>query len=129
MVIPPTIWVAPKSLLMEMFKKSEDNDTWKLDDFKFVIRTTVNIDLPAQVPTAAYYLPMCMPKFLSQHISCPTSCHGILPAQIPVTAYILPNFLPRQMVHAQVHAHSSCHGITTRRQILHSGLTEVRKGG
>ncbi|KAK8658496.1 hypothetical protein V6N13_036701 [Hibiscus sabdariffa] len=34
MVIPPTIYVAPKSLLMEMFKKSEDNDTWKLDDFK-----------------------------------------------------------------------------------------------
>ncbi|KAK8660187.1 hypothetical protein V6N13_051121 [Hibiscus sabdariffa] len=34
MVIPPTICVAPKSLLMEMFKKSKDNDTWKLDDFK-----------------------------------------------------------------------------------------------
>ncbi|KAK8571395.1 hypothetical protein V6N13_103521 [Hibiscus sabdariffa] len=34
MVIPPTICAAPKSLLMEMFKKSEDNDTWKLDDFK-----------------------------------------------------------------------------------------------
>ncbi|KAK9043393.1 hypothetical protein V6N11_071738 [Hibiscus sabdariffa] len=34
MVIPPTIYGAPKSLLMEMFKKSEDNDTWKLDDFK-----------------------------------------------------------------------------------------------
>ncbi|KAK8516041.1 hypothetical protein V6N12_066876 [Hibiscus sabdariffa] len=34
MVIPPTICVAPKSLLMEMLKKSEDNDTWKLDDFK-----------------------------------------------------------------------------------------------
>ncbi|KAK8660150.1 hypothetical protein V6N13_051084 [Hibiscus sabdariffa] len=34
MVIPPTIYAAPKSLLMEMFKKSDDNDTWKLDDFK-----------------------------------------------------------------------------------------------
>ncbi|KAK8511846.1 hypothetical protein V6N12_000886 [Hibiscus sabdariffa] len=34
MVIPPTICVAPKSLLMEMFKKSGDNDTWRLDDFK-----------------------------------------------------------------------------------------------
>ncbi|KAK8698604.1 hypothetical protein V6N13_114716 [Hibiscus sabdariffa] len=34
MVIPPRICVAPKSLLMEMLKKSEDNDTWKLDDFK-----------------------------------------------------------------------------------------------
>ncbi|KAK8599923.1 hypothetical protein V6N12_049789 [Hibiscus sabdariffa] len=34
MVISPTICVAPKSLLMEMFKKSEDNDTWKLNDFK-----------------------------------------------------------------------------------------------
>ncbi|KAK8559987.1 hypothetical protein V6N12_012796 [Hibiscus sabdariffa] len=34
MVIPPTICVVPKSLLMEMFKKSEDNDTWKLDDFR-----------------------------------------------------------------------------------------------
>ncbi|KAK9030325.1 hypothetical protein V6N11_031753 [Hibiscus sabdariffa] len=34
MVIPPTICAVLKSLLMEMFKKSEDNDTWKLDDFK-----------------------------------------------------------------------------------------------
>ncbi|KAK8590163.1 hypothetical protein V6N12_024546 [Hibiscus sabdariffa] len=34
MVIPPTICAAPQSLLMEMFKKSEDNDTWKIDDFK-----------------------------------------------------------------------------------------------
>ncbi|KAK8637256.1 hypothetical protein V6N13_064680 [Hibiscus sabdariffa] len=34
MVIPPTICAVPKSLLMEMFKKSEDNDTWKLDDFR-----------------------------------------------------------------------------------------------
>ncbi|KAK9044775.1 hypothetical protein V6N11_058667 [Hibiscus sabdariffa] len=34
MVIPPTICAAPLSLLMEMFKKSEDNDTWKIDDFK-----------------------------------------------------------------------------------------------
>ncbi|KAK8670317.1 hypothetical protein V6N13_105073 [Hibiscus sabdariffa] len=34
MVIPPTICVVPKSLQMEMFKKSEDNDTWKLDDFR-----------------------------------------------------------------------------------------------
>ncbi|KAK8597194.1 hypothetical protein V6N12_065670 [Hibiscus sabdariffa] len=34
MVIPPTICAAPQSLLMEMFKKSKDNDTWKIDDFK-----------------------------------------------------------------------------------------------
>ncbi|KAK8560251.1 hypothetical protein V6N12_013051 [Hibiscus sabdariffa] len=34
MVIPPTICAASKSLLMETFKKSEDNDTWKIDDFK-----------------------------------------------------------------------------------------------
>ncbi|KAK8640306.1 hypothetical protein V6N13_008063 [Hibiscus sabdariffa] len=34
MVIPPTICAAPQSLLMELFKKSEDNDTWKIDDFK-----------------------------------------------------------------------------------------------
>ncbi|KAK9024841.1 hypothetical protein V6N11_064747 [Hibiscus sabdariffa] len=34
MVIPPTIYAAPKSLLMEMFKKSDDNHIWKLDDFK-----------------------------------------------------------------------------------------------
>ncbi|KAK8593947.1 hypothetical protein V6N12_046020 [Hibiscus sabdariffa] len=34
MVTPPTICTAPQSLLMEMFKKSEDNDTWKIDDFK-----------------------------------------------------------------------------------------------
>ncbi|KAK9042850.1 hypothetical protein V6N11_071205 [Hibiscus sabdariffa] len=34
MVIPPTICAALKSLLMEMFKKSDDNDTWKLNDFK-----------------------------------------------------------------------------------------------
>ncbi|KAK8708324.1 hypothetical protein V6N13_059368 [Hibiscus sabdariffa] len=34
MVIPPTICAAPKSLLIEMFKKSEDNDTWRLDYFK-----------------------------------------------------------------------------------------------
>ncbi|KAK8535505.1 hypothetical protein V6N12_057021 [Hibiscus sabdariffa] len=33
MVIPLTIRAAPQSLLMEMFKKSEDNDTWKIDDF------------------------------------------------------------------------------------------------
>ncbi|KAK8590338.1 hypothetical protein V6N13_057231 [Hibiscus sabdariffa] len=224
MVIPPTICVAPKFLLMEMLKKSEDNDTWKLDDFKkdvpsidfnrilaedchgnwveqqlpqqrrlhqtmmevkankvikwldvitifpnpifmpsgtiarwsvymnfkgkrnkdistvavqrevaeiplaqvflgrivtrwrvrmdykkyrkwltfldsrsaykFVIRTTVNIDLPTQVHAAAYYMPMCMPKFLSQHITCPTSCHGILLAQVPAAAYYLPKFMP-----------------------------------
>ncbi|KAK8640248.1 hypothetical protein V6N13_008007 [Hibiscus sabdariffa] len=31
MVIPPTICATPQSLLMEMFKKSEDNDTWKID--------------------------------------------------------------------------------------------------
>ncbi|KAK8685926.1 hypothetical protein V6N13_124957 [Hibiscus sabdariffa] len=37
MLIPPTICDAPKSLLMEMIKKSEDNDTWKLDDFKKVL--------------------------------------------------------------------------------------------
>ncbi|KAK8606420.1 hypothetical protein V6N13_030703 [Hibiscus sabdariffa] len=34
MVIRPTICAALQSLLMEMFKKSEDNDTWKIDDFK-----------------------------------------------------------------------------------------------
>ncbi|KAK8670708.1 hypothetical protein V6N13_037326 [Hibiscus sabdariffa] len=34
MVISPTICAAPQSLLMEMFKKSEDNDTWKIDDFR-----------------------------------------------------------------------------------------------
>ncbi|KAK8715333.1 hypothetical protein V6N13_042669 [Hibiscus sabdariffa] len=34
MVIPPIVCVVPKSLMMEMFKKSEDNDTWKLDDFR-----------------------------------------------------------------------------------------------
>ncbi|KAK8607642.1 hypothetical protein V6N13_046251 [Hibiscus sabdariffa] len=34
MVIPPTICAATQSLLMEMFKKSEDNETWKIDDFK-----------------------------------------------------------------------------------------------
>ncbi|KAK8556193.1 hypothetical protein V6N12_002606 [Hibiscus sabdariffa] len=34
MVIPTTIYIAPKSLLMKTFKKSEENDTWKFDDFK-----------------------------------------------------------------------------------------------
>ncbi|KAK8690738.1 hypothetical protein V6N13_074265 [Hibiscus sabdariffa] len=34
MVIPHTICAAPKSLLMEMFKKFEENDTCKLNDFK-----------------------------------------------------------------------------------------------
>ncbi|KAK8984908.1 hypothetical protein V6N11_064454 [Hibiscus sabdariffa] len=34
MVIPPTICATLKSLLMEIFKKTEVNDTWKLDDFK-----------------------------------------------------------------------------------------------
>ncbi|KAK9000900.1 hypothetical protein V6N11_081381 [Hibiscus sabdariffa] len=36
MLIPPTICVTPKSLLMELCKKSEDNDTWKIDDFQNV---------------------------------------------------------------------------------------------
>ncbi|KAK8696704.1 hypothetical protein V6N13_001836 [Hibiscus sabdariffa] len=148
MVIPPTICVVPKSLLMEMFKKSEDNDTWKLDDFRknvpsidfqrilaedchgtiarwsvymnfkgkgkkdtsimvaqrevseiplaqvflgrivtrwrvrmdYKNRTTINIDLPAQVPTAAHYLAK-IPA-------------AVTPAQVPAAAYYLPKFLP-----------------------------------
>ncbi|KAK8637255.1 hypothetical protein V6N13_064679 [Hibiscus sabdariffa] len=43
-------------------------------------QTTINIDLPAQVPTAAHYL-----------AEIPTA---VTPAQVPAAAYYLPKFLP-----------------------------------